>query len=161
MPERAEDKKLNPQIRTVDVGKKDLREVSIYPLSMMDQMSLSDLISEGLSAFFEVHGDNMDQIDPKFIAFAIGLIKKNIGKVADAVTGEGEEILGDITNLQLSEIVEIVYKENYDTPVKNVLSLFQGEEKEEFLSERPLPQSAKSTDTGSKTSIKRATVKAD
>ena len=83
--------------------------------------------------------------------------KKNIGKIADAVTGEGEEILEEVTNLQLSRIIEIVYLENYDTPVKNVMSLFTGEEKSPL--ERPLPQSARSTDTGSNPSIKRATVK--
>ena len=161
MPERNEDKKLNPQIRTVDVGKKGLREISIYPLSMKDQTELTDIISEGLSAFFEMNGDKKDQIDPAFIAFAIGLIKKNIGKVVDAITGEGEEILEEITNLQLSEIIEIVYLGNYDTPVKNVMSLFMGEETEKSPLERPLQQSVKSTDINSKTSIKRATVKED
>ena len=160
MPERNEDRKLNPQIRIVEVGKKDLREVSIYPLSMKDQTDLSDIISEGLSAFFEMHGDKRDEISPVFVSFALGLIKKNIGKVVDAITGEGEEILEEITNLQLSRIIEIVYLENYDTPVKNVTSLFMGEEEKSPL-ERPLPQSAKSTDINSKTSIKRATVKED
>ena len=66
MPERNEDRKLNPQIRIVEVGKKDLREVSIYPLSMKDQTDLSDIISEGLSAFFEMHGDKRDEISDVF-----------------------------------------------------------------------------------------------
>ena len=64
----------------------------------------------------------------------------------------------EISNQQLAEIVRIVYQDNYEKPVKNVMSLFQMEKIQSVL-ERQSQQSVKDTVTNLKTSTKRASKK--
>jgi len=159
MPERVEDRKLNPQIVDIYVGKRNLREISIYPLSLGDQRKLTGIISEAINSFFSMHSGEINDIDPQFIAFCLGLIDKNIENLSEMITDEGVEILDEITNDQLSKIIEIVYTQNYDKPVKNVLRLFEKSQKS--VSERPSQPSVSPTATGSPTSTRRVSRKED
>jgi hypothetical protein len=61
------------------------------------------------------------------------------------VTKEDESILKEITNVQLSKIVGIVYRENFEIPSKNVMNLFQQEEvnQESPLSKKSVQRSAR------------------
>lgn len=134
---------LNPQIMTVFIGTRNLRGVKIYPLSVKDQLDMSDLITKALQQFFS----SKEKSDIDFVAFLVTLIGDNLNKILRFVMDEEvfhDEILGEISNLQASEIAKIIYEVNYSAPSKNVKSLL---EKLEILfqSGRQLQQSVKDT----------------
>lgn len=160
MPEKKQhDKRINPRIKNVEIGILNLREIKIYPLSMTDQLSLTDLINEAMKSFFESDrdGENENLI---FVSFIVKTIRDNIKKLLKFVTPDEkpEIVMKEIDNHQLSEIVKIVYQDNYEVPVKNVMSLFPTEKIQSVL-ERQSQQSAKDIITNLKTSTKKATKK--
>ena len=46
-------KDLNPQIVDVEIGIRSLRKITLYPLSVTDQLKMSDLITKASAAVFE------------------------------------------------------------------------------------------------------------
>ena len=144
-------KELNPQITKVKIGVRDLRELEIYPLSVRDQLEMSDLITKALQEFFL----KSDKGDIEFVVFLLDLIEKNIDRVLKLVTDveKSEDLLSDVTNFQVSEIVMIIYTENFENPAKNVESLLDKVKEMIFQLGGPLQQSVSDTlDTDSKTS---------
>ena len=139
-----DDAKLNPQIATTWIGVKELEEVTIYPLSIPDQIEMSDIVTKAINGFFSSDTGS----DVAFVTFMVELIKENIGRVLQLVTCETEakakKLLGKVTNTQAAEIAKIVFDVNYKDVLKNVKSLF--ETVATILpSERPLPPSASAT----------------
>jgi len=118
---------LNPDIREVKIGTRQLRSLTIYPLSIADQQKASGMITEVMKYFSEA-GEKSD--DEAFIKNVIGIIAKNIEKVLKILCDEdavGKDILSELTNNQISEIADIVYEVNYKEISKKFQSLFQGE----------------------------------
>jgi len=156
MPEKKEEqKKLNPQITETEIGVRSLRKITIYPLSMADQLKMTDLITEGMNAFFI---RKEEQSDMAFVQYLVGMVKDNIGRILTMATDEknGKKLLEELTNAQAARIAEIIYDVNYDVIAKNFKSLFD-KVKILFPSERPLPLSASDTqDTGLTTSTEEA-----
>ena len=153
MPEN-EMQKLNPQIVDVEIGIRKLRKITVYPLSMADQLSLTDII---VNAAMTAMNEGNDMAIPAFI---LKLLQENVGKILKMATDEDETVLKDISNMQAVEIAEIMFDVNYGAVAKNFKSLsekMQGI----FQPERPLPPSVKDTDTGLKTSIESPTGKAE
>ena len=150
MPDSSDNNKINPQVRSVEIGKRTLRNLSIYPLSLSDQLDLTDLINKGLNAFLKLGPDESDQGMMQFIAFILELIKENIERIIEMITDEDKEILKEITNVQLMEIVEIVYKENFEGPLKKASSLFPKVKRQEQASPslKPSRRVARSTGMG-------------
>lgn len=150
MPDSTDNQNINPQVRSVSVGKRTLRNISIYPLSLADQLDLTDLVTQGINAFLKTSPDESDESMMQFIALVIGLIKENIDKVLEMITDEGKDILKEITNEQLSVIVEYVYGDNFEGPIKKAVSLF-GERgpilKQPSPSKKPSPRVVRSTVT--------------
>lgn len=159
MPEKKHDKRINPQIKDVEVGILKLRKIKIYPLSMADQLSLTELINKAMKSFFESDRGGEDE-NLVFVSFIVKTIQDNIGKILGFVSPDEKPnvLMKEITNIQLSEIVRIVYQDNYETPVKNVMSLFPTEKIQSVL-ERQSQQSVKNTITNLKTSTKKASKK--
>lgn len=150
--------KLNPQIMEIEIGVRDLRKINIYPLSMADQLSTTDLITQTLQQFFKEEQDSAT--DMEFVAFTVNVIKENMGRLLSMATDEdGEKLLSQMTNLQASQVAEILYDVNFGSVVKNVQGLIT-KIKGILPSMRPLPQSAKDTDTESEISTEKATEKA-
>jgi len=135
-------KELNPQITNVKVGKRNLREITIYPLSIGDQIKMSDLITKALQKFFL----GSKKGDVEYVTFLLELIRKNMIRILEYVMEEkvSNAFLDDITNFQLSEIAKIIYEVNYESPAKNVESLLS-QAKNLFLLGGQLPQSVKDT----------------
>lgn len=157
MPENktanADDKRINPQVTETDIGVRNLRKITIYPLSMADQLKMTDLITEALNAFFQKE----DQEDIVFVAFMIDLIKKNISVILKMVTDvrDTDKLLSNITNYQASEMAKIIYEVNYESAAKNLKSLFE-KIKNIFPSERLLQPSVNPIpNTDLKTSIEK------
>jgi len=149
MPDSSDDRKLNPQVRSVEIGKRTLRNLSIYPLSLSDQLNLTDLVNKGLNAFLQMAPDENEEGMMQFIAFVLSLIKENIERIVEMITDEDKSILEEITNVQLMEIVEIVYKENFEGPLGKLTSLFPEVKRQEQLSPSPKrsPRVVRSTAT--------------
>lgn len=136
MPE--ENLKINPQITEIEIGVRNLRKVKVYPLSMADQMDMTDLITEGLKSFVE-GGETMEEIE--VIGTIVDLIKNNLGRILHFVTDEdGDELLKEISNEQFTTIAKKVYEINYEGAIKNVQGLFD-QIKTQFQPKRPLPPS--------------------
>jgi len=160
MPDKTRQEKANPQVTETDIGVRTLRKIKIYPLSMGDQLKLTDLVSEAMQAFFGMQAEGSDDLTPEFIAFVTNLLKENIDRILEMITDEKPLLFKkDCTNTQLSEIIAIVYQENFEGPLKKVRSLFQRDEileeatDKQILSSLEQP-SAKSTGTDSQTSTK-------
>jgi len=106
------DKSLNPEIKTVTIGVRELREIEIYPLSVGEQMKLTDLITETLQQFLKEGGEK--EVDAEFVKFVVNLIKDNLQKILTLVTDyDGAEIMYDMTNSQFVEVAELVYEMNF------------------------------------------------
>lgn len=143
MSENNELQKLNPQIRELEIGIRDLRKVKVYPLSLAHQLSLDEIITKVIVKF-DIAGTG--DLDPEVImSFFFKLVKDNIESIIGFVIDE-EEILKDITNEQLSKLVLIIYDVNYEPLIKNVQSLSE-KIKAQFQLERPSQQFANVMDT--------------
>ena len=115
--------KMNPQISTVEVGTKSLREVFIYPLSVSDQFQLTGIITGVMQEVSSLE-DSAD--DMKIITLATDAIKLNLAKILEYVLDEGETISFDeLTNSQLMDVVNIIFEENYEEQIKNLKRLFE------------------------------------
>jgi hypothetical protein len=143
---------LNPDIQEVTVGVRKLRKITLYPLSVVDQMKVTDLFQEALGAFLA----NKEAGDLQFVALFIAIIKTNLAKILTLVIEpeeDSEALLSEITNNQLTVIANVLYEMNYALISKNVSGLLKKlpQVKKESPLERPLQQSVRSMDIDSMT----------
>ncbi len=131
--------KLNPQITTVEIGVRSLKEVTIYPLSMSDQFDASDLITAAVNTFISLT-EKEDATDIDIIKGSIEVIQTNLKVILDMVTGDDKISMDDLTNDQFSELVTIIFEVNYEGMLGNFKSLF-AKAKGMFRSKRPLQTS--------------------
>lgn len=165
----ASESKLNPQVRTATIGVRTLRKIKIYPLSVGDQLNLSDLVIESLNKYNEITSDEKKsdmQVLSEVVDFVMSLINENLDQILDKVTDREQDetevhLLDDITNEQALAIGKLIYEINFESLVKNVKSLFgEPQTPTEQLLKRQSPQSVKSTEaTGLKTSSVKGTKK--
>lgn len=151
---------LNPQIAGVIIGVRKLRKINIYPMSLGDQLSMTNIIAEG----FVIISGAEDDIE--MAGSAIKIIEQNfpliIQFITDATEETTDEYLKDITNAQAVEIAEIVYEQNYASLIKKVKGLFEKVQKEmkKVPSKRPSQPSVNTTDTDLTTSTEEDSEKA-
>jgi len=164
--EAQEMQNLNPQIMEVEIGIRNLRKIKLYPLAVGDQMKMTSIIATSVSGFL-VSKEAKDE--SLMIGFFIKTVNDNLARFLSLALGEKEQegtfpetekTLEDITNLQASEIAEIIFKMNYEESVKNFQSLFEKVRKL-FPSEGSLPESVKDTITDLKTSSLNLSKKED
>jgi len=152
---------LNPQIANVEIGVRNLRKINIYPLSVGDQLSMTNIISEG----FVVITQAADDIE--MAGAAIKVIEQNFPLIIEFITDakdakEALVLTKDITNTQAVEIAEIVYEQNYASLIKKVKGLFEKVQGEmnKIPSKGPSQPSVNITDTPSETSTEEDSEKA-
>ena len=126
--EMEELRQLNPEIKEVIIGKKHLRVIQIYPLSMGDQVKFVSLVSSVIQDLVA----KKDRSELEFAQCIVEAIKDNIAKILEFVTEEGAILLDEITNNQAVQIAEFVYEMNFESVQKKtkglltkVLKLFQ------------------------------------
>lgn len=151
---------LNPQVKDVTIGILDLRTIQIYPLSLGDQLSLTNKVMEVLSSFYKAEASKNEM---EFAVLIVSLIQDNIldilGMIAYETNGDeppkkiksDDELLNELTNMQLSEIIRIVYETNYAGPGKNLEGLLEMI-KTIFPSSGPSPLSVSGMDINLETS---------
>jgi len=135
-----DEQKLNPQIRRVEIGVKSLREISVYPLSMADQLEVTDLVAAAVKTYVQ-SGDQSEAGVAQFLAEAI---KENVTLLLKKATDAGDEVLRDITNLQAATIAEILYEVNYESIMGKVRSLVE-KIKKQFPSQKLSPSPLEGT----------------
>ena len=141
MPDKTKSERINPRVREIDIGIRNLRKIKIYPLSMADQMKLTKIINESLQTFFNLDEKEGKEGQLQFAAYMVSIIESNINKLLKLVCPDEtpSNILKEIDNAQLSEIVKCVYQDNYEQPVKNVTSLFPKEQLQSVLKRQSQP----------------------
>ncbi len=116
------DTSMNPDIKTAKYGVRSLKEVTIYPLSIADQLKATEIISDVLISFSTIDTKE-DMADTEVISFAVKVVKNNLEKILSLVT-ETEVPFDDLTNNQLNDIVNIIFSVNYEGIIKNFQDLF-------------------------------------
>ena len=147
--------KMNPNIKTVWIGIKELREVKLYPLSVADQFNTTDLLSKIVEEF---NPQNNAEIASKLT----DVLKTNLPNILEMVTDPKDTFtLAEIDNLQLSEIITMIFEANFEGMLKNFQSLFE-KAKGLFQSKRSSQPSVNDTEPiDSKTSIESPTLTED
>ena len=105
---------MNPDITTVKIGIRKLKEITIYPLSIASQLSATEIIGEIMSKVSSFDDMNEEQVIQEFL----NILKANINKLLNFVVDE-EVDLSELTNPQLEEVIAIVYDCNYKDVIKN------------------------------------------
>jgi len=109
--------KLNPRVKTVEVGIDELRSVKMYPLSAACQLSIPGLIGGFFEAVATIGKGETPQEDMStFSYFDIlsGTLRNNISEVLTFVFKENDRVTLDVLdNVQLMEIVENIMEVNY------------------------------------------------
>jgi len=114
---------MNPDIVVVKIGKKDLFDLTIYPLSASDQIKFSQ-------QFADVVLDLANMVNLKeaeVVAKITYHLENNLIEILDLVTEKNPELrlTEQITNRQLTEIANIIWSVNYETSIKNGKALIQ------------------------------------
>ena len=116
---------LNPRIQTTRIGITTLMEKTLYPLSVHDQLKVTELVGSVVDGFSDdrnVEGLTDIQIVQKFSK----TIEENIEQILGYVSGPKEENkidLKDLDNDQLTEIIDIIFTVNYENSIKNLQAL--------------------------------------
>jgi len=111
---------MNPDITTVKVGVRKLKEITIYPLSIASQLSATELIGEIVAKFASFE----DVAEAEVVQIFLDILKDNVGKLLAFVTDEKID-LEELTNPQLEAIVNVIYDCNYRGIVKNSKDLIE------------------------------------
>lgn len=141
--------KLNPQITSFEIGTRDLRKIKIYPLAAGPQLKLIDTLGQSAELLSEV----MD--DAQSVGSIIGIITTNLPEILEQVTDKNEkveDILNEISIVQIEELVEVIYKMNFESLGKKLTGLFTkamqvAEVTEKLPLKGPSQQSANIMDT--------------
>ena len=129
---------MNPQIRSTEIGVRDIKKITIFPLSMADQFKLSEIISNAITEYSETEEDSDIDIFKKIME----VIRGNLIIILELVTDEKEDIsLDDITNDQFVELCDIIYSVNFDSAIVKFQSLFNNAKKA-FPSKRQFQKSS-------------------
>jgi hypothetical protein len=110
---------LNPDIKEVLVGKRKLRKVKIYPLSLADQTEFTELIGKAFVRFYT----EREKTTAEFAVIIKEEIQTSLSRVFDIATDEGSALMSDVTNSQAADIAGILYDMNFGILEKKLQSL--------------------------------------
>lgn len=151
--EITENEKINPQAQILTIGIKSLRNITIWPLSVGDQISMSSIISKSAAEFFAKD----EQSEAALFQFGLDKIIEHIKEILKLILDENEDadqVLRNMNNDQLIGLAELIFQMNYERSVKNAKGLFERIKSNLSPSERPQPTSVSNTeDTESPISI--------
>jgi len=139
MKPEIDETRLNPKIGKVTIGKKYLRDIDVFPLSLGDQFEVSDLFTEILSMFVVLMQSSEE--DQAQTALGIGtsifrIARENLGKIISLTTEEDPDIIvKEITNDQVEIFLNLIYTMNFEDVSKNLKTLLSNL-KTKLLSEK-------------------------
>ena len=119
------EKSLNPDIKEIQVGIRELRNVYIYPLSISDQLKLTKQVKSVIEDI-STNWDFNNMTNEQALDFLNEVITENLSKILEFVTEEQERpSFEELTNNQFVQIVNIVFEVNYEGLIKNFQNLFK------------------------------------
>jgi hypothetical protein len=113
---------LNPAIREVEIGRRELRKLEILPLSIKSQLETTSVVVELIDLIMNQGVKTVEDAGK-----LIEIFNSNLFKLLGIAT-ENEDpvkLLEEITNSQAIQIAEIIYSENYEELLKKAKSLTQ------------------------------------
>lgn len=116
--EEERDAALNPDIELVTIGRKKLRKIEIYPLSLADQLAMTEVVVGLVQTFLAME----DAADLSFVDMLLNTTKGHFKDILESIT-EDEDVdilLDDITNKQAQVIGEKIYEMNYSFLKKKI-----------------------------------------
>lgn len=129
---------LQPRVEKIEVGIRRLREVSIYPLSVAQQLKAKDIITNALSKMSEVEGtatnitvsENLSEEFANILPNAIfgnviiDTIEDSLSKFLEMSTDPEDEVTLDVvSNEQAVDIATSIYRLNYEGALKKLKGL--------------------------------------
>ncbi|MCE5226097.1 MAG: hypothetical protein LLG05_09610 [Porphyromonadaceae bacterium] len=155
---------LNPNIREIQYGKKELHSLSLYPLSLADQFTVTDIVTEIAQQLMDAKNKGITS-DVVFVTATMKILQENISKVlaliADITVKESDEIIKQLTNDQLMDLLNHVWEVNFEPLAKKGKSLLE-KGKQMFVSTSSSPDFSDSIhSTGSRTSSEKDIEKAE
>lgn len=113
-------------------GRDNDKTLSLYPMSMADQIRITGVITEVLSTVMKTASSVTDGniSDLAFVNVIAQTVRDNFITVAAIVTGKPEDdpdivdLPTHVTNMQLMEFVQYVWDTNYGNVKKNFDGLF-------------------------------------
>ncbi len=133
-------KKINPKCRKIEIGVRTLKDITIWPLSMADELSFSSKIVGLVDGYDEViraaipkkedipSTDDFPEEQPNVEAlvatFVITAIKENLIELLEYVCEE-KVTLSDIDNEQFVEICDVIFEMNFEGAVGKGMRLLE------------------------------------
>lgn len=137
---------INPDIRELVYGKKELKKIILYPLSIGDQFKVTEFITEIIQSLGSSSLNAMT--DFAVMAVMSKALEDNLVKVLMIVTAlsekEAQVIIDELTNIQFMGLAEYIWEVNYEPAIKKGKSLFE-RGKNVFDLKRPLLSSSSIT----------------
>jgi len=119
------EKRLNPDIKKIDIGTRGLTTITIYPLSAKDQFDLTNRLVNTITALSE-KDDFAQMTNEQALEFVQALIKDNLEVILEYTVDENERPTFDqLTNNQIYQIVAVIFEVNYEGFIKNFRDLFK------------------------------------
>lgn len=159
---------LQPKIEKQIIGVRKLREITIFPMSVQDQLEMTDVITEAIQGIVSTGVDFQSINDIAVVGVLVKVVRDNATKMLSLITDQAElrggvskdattkkkkkkfTVLSELTNEQLTEIADKIWTMNYEGPLKNWKGLI--DRVKELTSMRQSPPSVSVMDTVSQTS---------
>jgi hypothetical protein len=141
--------KINPKCRKVEIGVREIKTITIWPMSLADELSFSETILGLMGEYSEIEEKKVEQenkekgtedIEGKLALFIVTAIKENLLELLALVADE-KVSLSDIDNEQFMDICDIIFEMNFDGAVgkgvrllKRIKSMFLQKTQSENLS---------------------------
>ena len=112
---------LNPQSVNLEIGIRELKSKTLYPLSYGQQLKVSKQITSILATLAK---DTMAMSELEFAQKIMGIILDILPSIiTDCSDITEDEFMEEVTNNQIAEIIQHIYQMNYEVLAKNAQSL--------------------------------------
>lgn len=167
--------KVNPKCRKVEIGVRTIREITIWPLSLADELEFSSRIVSLMNGYEDIANPRLppipegsteegiesilqefpseSEIEIKVATYIITAIKENLVELLAFVTEE-EVSLNDVDNDQFMDLCDTIFEMNFAGAVgkgmrllSKVKSLFQQKTQSEKSSSQPVTGTNTSSDS--------------
>ena len=152
--------KVNPKCRKFEIGVRNLRDITIWPLSLADELEFSEKIIglvDGFDAAIYIplpeatEEEQTGNTELRIAAYILSAIKENLVELLAYVADE-EVTLKDIDNEQFVELCELIFDMNFDGAagkIKRLLNKVKSLFPQKTLSENLSSPQATDTNTSS------------
>ena len=118
--------KINPKAKDFEIGVRNFKTITIWPLSVAGQLQMNDLLVEGFAIYHATKESEGE--DYALYVTITNAIKNNLAKVLDVATcgdHKGEELLHEIDNPTMLDIVDTIFEVNYADALTRVPKLIK------------------------------------